>query len=215
MLTITTDFNTLAHASNNKLTNVIVTVIILTQHEDSLEKVNDFIEGISLESSKNCSCYIPVENFANERLICEPDNMDKVVFQGRLVVTKDKNATELLEILKDWVTTDPHLVIQGVQLEVDQYCSVELLKLGDGQCVSTTEPPPPTTQEPTKEPTEKPTDISGKTNDTNSESQTSSNSESVHIPVGVLGGVIAALIIFTPIIIIIIVCIAIRYTRAK
>ena len=164
--------------------------------------------------SKNCSCYIPVENFANERLICEPDNMDKVVFQARLVVTKDKNDTEMLEILKDWVITDPHLVIQGVQLEVDQYCSVELYELGNGECVSTTEPPP-TTEEPTKEPTDKPSVDPDKTNDPQLDSQTSSNSENVHVPVSALGGGIAAVIVIMIIIIIVIVFFAIKYTRAK
>ena len=120
-------------------------VPFVVQHEDSLELVNDFIFGISLELSKTCDCYIPIEYFAHERLICETKQTDKVVFQSRLVVTSDKNTAELLETLKQWVRTSPHLVVQGIQLNVDEYCSVELTELGDGECVSTTTAPPPET----------------------------------------------------------------------
>ena len=108
-------------------------------------KIEDFIDRISVEFSKTCDCHIPAENFADERLICETKRTDKVVFQSRLVVTDDKNTTELLADIIKWADTNPHVVVQGIQLNVDKNCSVELMELGDGECISTTEPPPPET----------------------------------------------------------------------
>ena len=177
-------------------------VPFVVQHEDSLEKVNDFIVGISLELSKTCDCYIPVEYFAHERLICETKQTDKVVFQSRLVVTSDKNTAELLETLKQWVRTSPHLVIQGIQLNVDEYCSVEVPELGDGECVSTTTALPPETTATTTQ------------NMNETEKSESLAHESVEVPVYALGGsagglvliIIIAAIAFT-------FCIALRCMR--
>ena len=178
------------------------------QHTDPLEKIEDFIHETSLQLSKDCNCHIPVEHFANERLICEVKNTDKVVFQSRLVITDEKNSTELLESLKGWVATDPHIVVQGIQLQVDQYCSVELDELGNGDCISTTTPPPPETTMPSVSTTD--------SNETESNTdKTQSAAESVHVPVSVLGGSVAAVLLLLIIIILSTVCIAVHCTRAK
>ena len=152
-------------------------------------------------------CHIPEDHFADERLICEPENVDKVVFQGRLVVTKDKNSAELLENMKEWVVTDPHLVIQGVQLEIDQYCSVELAELGDAKCISTTTPP-------ITRASEEPTRGNGTESDNTTE-QSSKRMDSVHVPIVALGGGIAGVVFLVLVIVFATVCIAVRCTKAK
>jgi hypothetical protein len=171
-------------------------------HKDSLGKISNFIDGISLELSKNCDCYIPVEYFADERLICETKETEKVVFQSRLVVTSDKNTTELLTTLKQWTTTNPHLVVQGVQLSVDQYCSVELTELGNGDCISTTVPPPPETT----------TKTTADSLNVTEQSEATAH-ESVEVPVFALGGSAGVLALIIIIVIVATFCVALRCTR--
>ena len=112
------------------------------------------------------------------------------MFQSRLVATSDKNTAELLVTVEEWVATSPHLVVQGVQLSVDEYCSVELSELGDGECVSTTTaPPPPPSSEATTEPT---TDrsMSNETGKSDSSSQ-----ESIEVPFYAIGGSVGGLLL--------------------
>ena len=66
---------------------------------------------------------------------------EKVVFQGRLIVSEDKNAFELREDLTQWVSTSPSLIIQGVKLEVDDTCPVAISDFDDVECPTNTKHP--------------------------------------------------------------------------
>ena len=72
------------------------------QYTDPLDKITDLINGFSIELSQECNCHIPLDHFSDERLICQLEDASKVVFQGRLVVTEDKNVSGLLDSLKQW-----------------------------------------------------------------------------------------------------------------
>ena len=190
------------------------------QHEDSLDKITDLINGFSIELSRECDCHIPLDHFSDERLICQPEDASKVVFQGRLVVTEDKNVSGLLDNLKQWVMTDPHVVVQGVQLSVDQYCSVEVTELGDSECVSTTEAPTdkPTespTATPTDKPTDKPTDEPIIVTESKNETLSDDNAGSVHVPLAALAGSAAGILLVVVIILLATTCTAVLCTRRK
>jgi len=87
-----------------------------------------------------CDCHIPANYIADERMICEDEDPSKVVFQGRMIITEDRNSSQLIDDIAKWVSTDPHLVIRGVQLEADKTCSTILSELGDSKCVAIPEP---------------------------------------------------------------------------
>jgi hypothetical protein len=173
-------------------------------HQDSLDKVEEFIDQMSLELSKYCTCHIPVDNFAAERLICEQEDYSKVVFQGRLIVVEHKNTSDLQQNLKEWTATDPHIVIQGVQLEADPYCSVELTELRESECAE----PPPTTK-PTVMTDGTP--ISNETDSNSSKPSPGRVTESVSVVV--LGGVMAVVVFLSITIVIVAVCITRRCTK--
>ena len=105
------------------------------QHDDSLEKLSDVTEQIVLQLTDSCECALTVEYIADGRLVCDPNEPEKVIFQGRIISTPERNSTDFLPMLKSWKVNEPTIVVQGVQLKVESRCPVELATLGDTQCV--------------------------------------------------------------------------------
>lgn len=176
-----------------------------------MEKIEDFIQQISIEISKTCECHIPVEHFAEERLICEPSRSDKVVFQSKLVITEDKGTDEIMSTIDLWTTMKPHIVVQGVQLNVDYNCSVELDELGNGECISTTTPGTTTPDSSSSETVSSPTEFQ---NNTSKEEQ-SSQSQSIDISPIAIGVSVGVLFIAIIIVAVSVGCIAVRHTKQR
>ena len=105
------------------------------QHEDSLEKLSDMIEHVTLQLNELCNCDITTEYIAEGRLVCNPEQPGEVILQGRIISIIEKNSTDLLLALQAWVLDKPTVVVQGVQLEVDAECLVDLRNLGDTECI--------------------------------------------------------------------------------
>ena len=70
------------------------------------------------------------------RILCSEESQNTVVLQGRIIGTKDRNVLQLEDDLRKWVTTAPHVVVQGVQLKTQINCSVQLSELGDSKCIT-------------------------------------------------------------------------------
>ena len=104
------------------------------QHDDSLEKLSDVTEQIVLQLTDSCECTLTVEYIADGRFVCDPNKPEKVIFQGRIISTSERNSTDFLPMLKLWKVNEPTIVVQGVQLTVDSRCSVELANLDDIRC---------------------------------------------------------------------------------
>ena len=68
-------------------------------------------------------------------MICNEETPNSVIFQGRLIRTNGRNVSELMQDLTQWVSTAPHVVVQGVQLVADTKCSTKLSDLGDSKCI--------------------------------------------------------------------------------
>ena len=105
------------------------------QHDDSLEKLSDVTEQVVLQLTDSCECALTVEYIADGRLVCDINEPEKVIFQGRIISTPERNSTDFLPMLGLWVLNEPTIVVQGVQLKVESRCSVELANLGDTECV--------------------------------------------------------------------------------
>ena len=106
-----------------------------TQHDNSLEKLSDVTEQIVLQLTDSCECALTAEYIGDGRLVCDPNEPEKVIFQGRIISTPERNSTGFLPMLRSWVLNEPTIVVQGVQLKVESRCSVELANLGDTECV--------------------------------------------------------------------------------
>lgn len=100
-----------------------------------MEKLSDIANTIALHLSTFCSCDIPANHIADERMDCVDES---IVFQGRLIIPNDKNSSELREILTQWVSTNPSVVIQGVKLEGIDTCPVILADFETEGCASGT-----------------------------------------------------------------------------
>ena len=105
------------------------------QHEDSLEKLSDMIEHVTLQLNELCNCDITSEYIAEGRLVCNAEEPGEVILQGRIISITGKNSTDLLLALQTWVRDNPMVVVQGVQLKVDPECLVDLHNLGDTECI--------------------------------------------------------------------------------
>ena len=70
------------------------------QHDDSLEKLSDVTEQIVLQLTDSCECALTVEYIADGRLVCGPNKPEKVIFQGRIISTPERNSTDFLPMLK-------------------------------------------------------------------------------------------------------------------
>ena len=105
------------------------------QLDDSLEKLSDVTEQVVLQLTDSCECALTVEYIADGRLVCDPNEPEKVIFQGRIISTSERNSTDFLPMLRLWKVNEPTIVVQGVQLTVESRCSVELANLGDTECV--------------------------------------------------------------------------------
>ena len=105
------------------------------QHDDSLEKLSDVTEQVVLQLTDSCECALTAEYITDRRLVCDPNEPEKVIFQGRIISTPERNSTDFLPMLGLWVLNEPTIVVQGVQLKVESRCSVELADLGDTECV--------------------------------------------------------------------------------
>ena len=105
------------------------------QNEDSLEKLSDMIERVTLQLNELCNCDITTEYIAEGRLVCNPEQSGEVILQGRIISITGKNSTDLLLALQAWVLDKPTVVIQGVQLKVDAECLVDLHNFGDTECI--------------------------------------------------------------------------------
>ena len=104
------------------------------QHDDSLEKLSDVTEQVVLQLTDFCECALTVEYIADRKLVCNQNEPEKVIFQGRIISTPERNSTEFLPILRLWKVNEPTIVVQGVQLKVESRCSVELANVGDTEC---------------------------------------------------------------------------------
>ena len=105
------------------------------QHDDSLEKLSDVTEQVVLQLTDSCECALTAEYIADRRFVCDQNEPEKVVFQGRIISTPERNSTDFLPMLGSWVLNEPTIVVQGVQLKVESRCSVELANLGDTECL--------------------------------------------------------------------------------
>ena len=82
------------------------------------EKVEDLVQEISKSIDQYCGCDIPTNYIADGKFTCREDKPEWVIFQGRLISTNDRDSSDLLVNLEEWLSNKPTVVIQGKELRV-------------------------------------------------------------------------------------------------
>ena len=82
------------------------------------EKVEDLVQEISKSIEQYCGCDIPTNYIADGKFTCREDKPELVRFQGRLISTNDRDSSDLLVNLEEWVSSRPTVVVQGKELRV-------------------------------------------------------------------------------------------------
>ena len=86
-----------------------------------------------------CDCHISSNYIGYQGMVCEPDMPNTMIFQGIMVSMNDRNISNMMEDLAEWVSTAPHVVVEGQQLVADKDCSVQLPELEDANCMKATD----------------------------------------------------------------------------
>ena len=82
------------------------------------EKMDDLIHEIAKGIEQFCRCGFPSEYIAEERLTCNKTDLHRVLLQGRIISTNDRDSSDLVGDLEKWVSSGPTVMIQGKELRV-------------------------------------------------------------------------------------------------
>ena len=128
-----------------------------------------------------CSCELNFSNIVGDTFSCrgsQGDFENTVVFRAMITLPVPASATDadnIVDLISDWVQSNPSVTVDKVILEIDPDCTAMLESVTADDCASETPPP-----------------------------RQSSSSSSSSLPVGVIiGGVVAAVIVLLLIIIIV------------
>ena len=90
-----------------------------------------------------CQCGFNAENITDSAFQCFQSLGKQVTFQARLHGTANVTSIQLIEYIQQWISTEIHVVVQGVRLDIDM-CPVAITSF-DPQCPETTQPTSGTT----------------------------------------------------------------------
>ena len=65
-----------------------------------------------------CYCNFTSDYITDETFKCDEVNPDLIIVNGRIISTNDRNNSDLLANLEEWVSSGPTVVIQGKELRV-------------------------------------------------------------------------------------------------
>ena len=82
--------------------------------EDEMEIAHGVSQGIELI----CHCNFPSVYIVDEKLTCEEENPHLAIFSGHIISTNDRDSSDLVGDLEEWVSSGPTVVVQGKELRV-------------------------------------------------------------------------------------------------
>jgi len=78
----------------------------------------DVVQAVTAGIDQFCHCHFSSYYIGDGRLLCDQEACHRAVFQGRIISTNDRNSTELLQDLEEWVSSNPTVAVQGEELQV-------------------------------------------------------------------------------------------------
>ena len=95
-----------------------------TQVDNAPAKISDITTGVLTVVNTQCeeNCLLLQSQITNAALDCTI--ADVAVYKATIDITNGENCTQLIDILSDWVSTSPSLVVQAARLRIAPYCEV-------------------------------------------------------------------------------------------
>ena len=92
------------------------------------------IQEIIGELSRRCQCRIEASHITSDGFLCS--SPEAVTFRAKLSSTEQATSSELIEHMRDWITTPPGAIfpVKAQTLIVDPNCPIMISSLGDPQC---------------------------------------------------------------------------------
>lgn len=81
---------------------------------------------------KVCNCSYSVNFIIDGQFLCFSSN--ELVYQGQFLTTNSKNAEEVRNLTQAWVLKKPMIKIANRSFQIDPFCSVTLITIGDSYC---------------------------------------------------------------------------------
>ena len=104
------------------------------QFEDTVQKIGAISHAVALQLRQQCQCSFTEAYIAGGELSCGNEASD-VIFRARLYATQDATNIMLISILEQWVASAmASIVIQGIRLELDPTCIVEIQSFTETIC---------------------------------------------------------------------------------
>ena len=73
----------------------------------------------------NCGCDFTADRLTDRVFICHPDLPQLVIYEARLHGTRQANASRLLTILEEWISSDARSIpVQFLRLGIERICVV-------------------------------------------------------------------------------------------
>ena len=110
----------------------------LIQNEDGVKKMSEIVSDLATLLSERCLCEISPSLFGLMQFKCSKN--DKVmIIQGRLLGLPTINSSELLADMQEWVNSGPSMVVDGIQLNIQEQCTVIINSLNSStECTPAT-----------------------------------------------------------------------------
>ena len=92
------------------------------------------MERLVLQLTDTCKCDFSMEYVSDPSLKCETDD-NVAIFQARIVSTAENTSTEFLQLLQDWASTEPFVIVNGVHTRLLMECSAHINDIGETECI--------------------------------------------------------------------------------
>ena len=81
-------------------------------------KTEDMVQEVSRGVGQYCQCDFTSNYITDNEFLCNEEDPGSVIFQGRIIGTKERESMYLVEELEKWISNEPTIVIQGEKLQV-------------------------------------------------------------------------------------------------
>ena len=106
-------------------------VYLLSQHQQTPEKLSDVSDLILSDLQDVCDCDYRQSQIITQFFQCSEDAMfhDSVIYRVHLIPAPEVTASSIVSALSEWREGGRHVGIGGVALRTDTRCDVEIANL--------------------------------------------------------------------------------------
>ena len=102
------------------------------------ETTTVFRSAILQAIRRRCDCEYLSKYIGNEAVLCTSGTPTWVVFRADIASTRDNEIGEILEVVKEWISTRTVITTLSSAITLDQHCPVEINLSSDPPCLGQT-----------------------------------------------------------------------------